>query len=146
MLFHFLLPMTMITLVMTVDHSILENTHFTPAQNKQLFAFDLIAGALSIGFLFMSLTKEMKSNMSNCFFSWRKKTQWIKNFASPARERNFVGRNSSPCKNNLAIITSLLNLQSEKLLMKQPSRYLQKVEIESCRWRWFTINFIEMKC
>ncbi|MBL0047349.1 MAG: sensor histidine kinase [Bacteroidetes bacterium] len=117
MLFHFLLPMTMITLVMTVDHSILENTHFTPAQNKQLFAFDLIAGALSIGFFIYVINKGNEEQHEQLLFQLEEKKRNELKISQALQEKEILlAEIHHRVKNNLAIITSLLNLQSEKIV------------------------------
>lgn len=117
MLFHFLLPMTMITLVMTVDHSILENTHFTPAQNKQLFAYDLVAGALSIGFFIYVINKGNEEQHEQLLFQLEEKKRNELKISQALQEKEILlAEIHHRVKNNLAIITSLLNLQSEKIV------------------------------
>lgn len=116
MLFHFLLPITMITLVMTVDHSFLENKNFTPAQNSQLFAFDLIAGALSIGLFIFVINKENEAHNTSLMQQIEERKKNEVRIALALKEKEILlAEVHHRVKNNLAIIVSLLNLQSEKI-------------------------------
>lgn len=116
MLFHFLLPMTLITLVMTVDHSFLENKNFTPEQNRQLFAFDLIAGALSIGLFIFVINKENEEHNSRLMQQIEERKKNEEKIAQALKEKEILlAEIHHRVKNNLAIIVSLLNLQSEKI-------------------------------
>ncbi len=116
MLFHFLLPMTLITLVMTVDHTFLENTSFTAEQNRQLFAFDLLAGILSIGFFIYVINKENEEQQNLLLTQLEeKKTNELKISQALHEKEILLAEIHHRVKNNLAIITGLLNLQSEKV-------------------------------
>ena len=102
---------------MTVDHSFLENKNFTPEQNKQLFAFDLIAGALSIGFFIYVMNKGNEEQHQQLMLQLEEKKQNESKISMALKEKEILlAEIHHRVKNNLAIITSLLNLQSEKIV------------------------------
>jgi two-component sensor histidine kinase len=116
MLFHFLMPMTFITLVMMVDHSFLENKNFTNEQNRQLFFFNLLAGALTIGFFIYVINKGNEEQQEMLVQQLEAKKQSEIKIAQALKEKEILlAEIHHRVKNNLAIITSLLNLQSEKI-------------------------------
>ena len=112
--FHFLFTVLMIYLVVTVDHSFLASKNLTPEYNKHLLNFDLIAVAFSIGFFIYIINKGSEEQQQNLLQQIEKRKEIENEISHTLKEKEIlVSEIHHRVKNNLAIISSLLNLQSE---------------------------------
>ena len=112
MVFHFLLPLTLLLLNVFTHHKLFESPFLTDSDRNTMFVFNLMFSAASIGFfMYLTIANNVKESIVyEQRINERKATeQAIKN---ALHEKDILlAEIHHRVKNNLAIIASLFNLQ-----------------------------------
>jgi two-component sensor histidine kinase len=124
-LFHYLLPLTYLSINLLTHYSLFENTNISDSDRYQMFTFNLILSVASIGFFIYQtmLTNQKEILVYETRIEEREEAE-LKLKSSVQEKEILLAEIHHRVKNNMAVITSLLNLKVHSIDNKEVKEIL----------------------